>query len=116
VNRRSRILAFGGAGLLVVAGAVCAVVIGGGLGQILALVLIGLGLVAVTSLVFFEVGLSEDRQRTRDAAAVASARRARDDSPAEGPGAGPEGPGARERRAPRPRLGRMRGQSRRLKR
>ena len=95
--------------MLVVAGAVCAVVIAGGLGQILALVLIGLGLVAVTSLVFFEVGLSEDRQRTRDAAAVASARRARDDSPA-------EGPGARERRAPRPRLGRMRGQSRRLKR
>jgi hypothetical protein len=99
VTRRSRTLAYGGAGLLVVAGAVSAALIGGGLGQILALVLIGLGLVAVTSLVFLEVGLSEDRERAREAAAAA--RKAR---------------GAPGRRSSRPRLERMRGQSRRLKR
>ena len=46
--------------MLVVAGAVCAAVIGGGTGQILALVFIGVGLVLATSLVFLEVGLSED--------------------------------------------------------
>jgi hypothetical protein len=72
---------------------------GGGLGQILALVLVGLGLVALTSLVFLEVGLSEDRERARETAAAA--RKA---------GRAPR------RRALRPRLERMRGQSRRLKR
>ena len=66
MSRRSRVLAFGSAGALVVAGAVCAAVIGGGTGQILALVLIGLGLVAATSLVFLEVGLSEDRALMRE--------------------------------------------------
>ncbi len=64
--RRTRILAFGSAGLLVLVGALCAAVIGGGTGQILALALIGLGLVALTSLGFLEVGLSEDRARARE--------------------------------------------------
>jgi hypothetical protein len=63
---RTRILAFGSAGLLVIAGAVCAAILGGGTGQILALVLIGLGFVAATSLVFLEVGLSEDRALARE--------------------------------------------------
>ena len=35
-------------------------------GKILALVLIGLGFIAAPSLVFLEVGLSEDRERERD--------------------------------------------------
>jgi hypothetical protein len=65
-----RIVSFGSAGLLVIAGSVCAAVLGGGTGQILALVLIGLGLVLATALVFLEVGLSEDRER----AAVERAR------------------------------------------
>ena len=74
VSRRSRLLGFGSAALLVVAGAVSAAAIGGGLGDGLALVLIGLGAVEATSLVFLEVGLSEDRerdaeQRARDRAA-----------------------------------------------
>ncbi len=66
VARRTRIFAFGSAGLLVIAGAVCAAVVGDGTGEILALVLIGLGLVEATSLVFLEVGLSEDRALARE--------------------------------------------------
>jgi len=52
--------------MLVVAGVVCAALIGGGTGQILALVLIGVGLVLAVSLIFLEVGLSEDRELARE--------------------------------------------------
>jgi hypothetical protein len=78
VSRRVRIVAFGSAGLLVVIGALCAAVIGGGTGEALALVLVGLGLVGATSLVFLEVGLSEDRERDR---AGRRARAGRAESP-----------------------------------
>ncbi len=67
MTKRARIVAFGSAGVLGIAGVACAAVIGGTTGQVLALVLIGIGLVAATSLVFLEVGLSEDRERERDA-------------------------------------------------
>jgi hypothetical protein len=50
----------------VLAGVVCAAVVGGETGQILALVLVGSGLVGVAGLAFMEVGLSEDRERERD--------------------------------------------------
>lgn len=92
MSRRSRIVGFGSAGLLVLAGAVCAVAVSGGLGAILALVLIGLGSVEAVSLVFAEVGFSEDRERAREA--ERAARRS-------------------ARVAPR-RLDRMRGRRRRL--
>jgi hypothetical protein len=62
----ARIASFGSAGVLVVAGAVCAAVLSGVAGQILAMVLIGLGLILGTALVFLEVGLSEDRERARE--------------------------------------------------
>lgn len=74
MSKRSRVVAFGSAALLVLAGVVCAAVVGGTTGQILALVLIGLGLVAVTSLVFLEVGLSEDRERARESEATSRKR------------------------------------------
>lgn len=96
MSRRSRIVGFGSAGLLVLAGAVCAVVVGGGLGAILALVLIGLGFVEAVSLVFAEVGFSEDRARAREEAA----RRRKPRRPA--------GPARRP-------LDRMRGRPRRLR-
>lgn len=93
MSKRSRILAFGSAGLLVVVGAVTAALVSGTLGQVLAFVLISVGFVLATSLVFLEVGLSEDRERAR--------------------------PRTRRlvRRVPRrrPRLDRMRGRQRRLK-
>lgn len=66
MTRRWRIGAFGSAGLLVLAGVVCAAAVGGGTGQTLALALIGTGLVAASSFVFLEVGLSEDRERARE--------------------------------------------------
>lgn len=107
MTRRSRILAFGSTGLLVLAGVLCAILVADGLGQTLALVLIGIGLVGATSLVFFEVGLSEDHERTREEE-EAAARLARE---------GATGPEPRSTRArPRWRLRRMRGESRRLDR
>jgi len=95
MSRRTRIASFGGAGLLVIAGTVCVAVIGGGTGQILALVLIGLGFVAATSLAFLEVGLSEDRERAQERVQAAK-------------------PPKRRLTRDRPRLDRMRGRPRRL--
>jgi hypothetical protein len=66
VARRSRALAFGSAAVLVVAGAICAAVIGEGTGQVLAIVLISIGLGGALLLLFLEVGLSEDREHARD--------------------------------------------------
>jgi hypothetical protein len=101
VSKRARIVAFGAAALFVVAGAVCAALIAAETGQVLALVLIGLGLVGVVSLLFLEVGLSEDREVARDRERRARAQRRAD---------------ARTTRLPRgrPRLGRNRGERRRL--
>jgi hypothetical protein len=66
MTKRGRIVGFGSAGLLVIVGAVAAAAFSGTLGQVLALVLIGVGFVLATSLVFLEVGLSEDRERARE--------------------------------------------------
>jgi uncharacterized membrane protein len=66
VSRRARIRAFGSAGLLTVAGVLCAVFVSGLTGQLLAIVLISFGLGGAVLLVFLEVGLSEDRERGRE--------------------------------------------------
>jgi hypothetical protein len=66
VASRSRFLAFGSAAGLVVAGVLCAVFVGGLAGEVLALALVSAGLGGAVLLVFFEVGLSEDRARARD--------------------------------------------------
>jgi hypothetical protein len=100
MSRRSRIFAFGLTGGLVVAGVVVAVLVSGTAGQISGFVLIALGLVLATALVFLEVGLSEDREREREAA---------EKSPPPGQRA-PSSPGRRAG----PRLPRMRGSRRRL--
>jgi hypothetical protein len=63
---RSRIVAFGSAGALVVAGALCIVLIDGLAGQVLAIALVSLGLGGALLLAFFEVGLSEDQDRARE--------------------------------------------------
>jgi len=67
VAPRARVLAFGSAAALVVIGALCAVVIGGLTGQVLALTLITVGLGGALLLLFLEVGLSEDRARAAEA-------------------------------------------------
>jgi hypothetical protein len=101
MSRRSRIVGFGSAALLVVAGGACAAVFSPGLGEALALVLISLGGILAVSLVFLEVGLSEDRERARQAREAAERKR----RPPEEPG----------RRSGRPRLQRTRGRPRRLR-
>lgn len=62
----SRMLAFGSAFALAIAGGVCAVLVGGVTGQVLTIVLVSTGLGGAVLLVFLEVGLSEDRDRARD--------------------------------------------------
>jgi hypothetical protein len=100
VSRRSRIIGFGSAALLAVAGVVCAVILHG-LGEILAVLLIGLGFVLATSLLFLEVGFSEDRERAReDAARVRKEEKQR--SPHRDAGGRP-GQSPLERRRGRPR-------------
>jgi hypothetical protein len=109
MSRRSRIAGFGSAGLLVLLGIACAVIFSGTLGQNLAFVLVALGLVLATSLVFYEVGLTEDRARAReDKARQREEARRRE---AERPAKGPHPTEGRERT----RLGRMRGRPRRLR-
>ena len=104
MSRRSRILGFGSAGMLVVAGIACAFAFSGSLGQNLAFVLVALGLVLATSLVFYEVGLTEDRSRAREEKARRQLER-EDAAKREHP---PE-------RSGRIRLDRMRGRPRRLR-
>ena len=47
-------------------GGVCAALVGGMAGELIAMAMIGSGLVILTGLVFMEVGLSEDRDRARE--------------------------------------------------
>jgi hypothetical protein len=66
VAPRPRVLAFGSAAALVVAGSICAVLVGGLAGEVLAIALITLGLGAIVLLMFLEVGLSEERELARE--------------------------------------------------
>jgi hypothetical protein len=51
--------------LIVVAGVCCGAVIPGTTGGTICTALVGIGLVAVVSLVFYDVGLTEDREQER---------------------------------------------------
>ena len=113
MSRRSRIVGFGSAGVLVVAGIASAFVFSGGLGQNLAFALVALGLVLGTSLVFYEVGLTEDKDRAREERAARkleeeARRRGREQEAAAKREHPPE-------RSTRIRLGRSRGRPRRLR-
>jgi NADH:ubiquinone oxidoreductase subunit 6 (subunit J) len=66
VAPRPRVLAFGSAAALVLAGLICAGVVGGLTGEVLAIALITLGLGAVVLLMFLEVGLSEEGDRASE--------------------------------------------------
>jgi hypothetical protein len=66
VAPRQRVLAFGSAAALVVAGSLCAVLVGGLTGEVLAIALITVGLGAIVLLLFLEVGLSEERDLARE--------------------------------------------------
>jgi hypothetical protein len=66
VSSRSRKWAFGTAGVLVIAGACCAVFVSGIVGEVLTIVLISGGLCGALLLVFLEVGLEEERDLERE--------------------------------------------------
>jgi N-methylhydantoinase A/oxoprolinase/acetone carboxylase beta subunit len=113
MSRRSRIVGFGSAGVLVVAGIASAFAFSGGLGQNLAFALVAFGLVLATSLVFYEVGLTEDKDRAREERAARkleeeARRRERDQEAAAKREHPPE-------QSARIRLGRSRGRPRRLR-
>jgi hypothetical protein len=63
---RSRNAAVGAAAALVVAGVLCAVLFDGTAAGVVSIMLIGVGLVLAVSLVFFAIGLSEDRERAEE--------------------------------------------------
>ncbi|HEY5196431.1 MAG TPA: hypothetical protein VIJ51_05340 [Solirubrobacteraceae bacterium] len=69
MERRSRIIGYGTSLVLVVIGTVVAVLRPDVFGMASAVALVSIGLVGATSLVFYEVGLSEDRERARESAA-----------------------------------------------
>jgi hypothetical protein len=83
MSGRVRLRTYGSAVVLMVAGVVCSAVISGSTGEVIGIVLVSLGGVAAVSLVFYEVGLSEDRERS------AMSRPAQD--PSEGDRAGRAG-------------------------
>ena len=66
MSSRNRVLSFGGSALVIVLGGVIALVVNGITGEAISLSLISLGSIAIVSLVFLEVGLSEDRERERE--------------------------------------------------
>jgi hypothetical protein len=66
VAPRARVLAFGSAAALVVAGSICAVLVGGVTGEAIAIGSITVGLGAIVLLLFLEVGLSEERELERE--------------------------------------------------
>jgi hypothetical protein len=105
MTRRSRVAAYGSASALVVIGVVLEVFLSGGAGGLVAVALIGIGLVGLVSLVFLEIGLSEDRDRERS-------DRARHESAQSDPARPPTGSRRSVRPAP---LGRRRGQRRRFR-
>jgi hypothetical protein len=82
MGSRLRILAFGSAGALVLAGIACAVFVGGTAGEVLTIVLMSAGLAGALLLVFLEIGLGEERDLAREESrrrrrALAASRRSR---------------------------------------
>jgi hypothetical protein len=65
VSRQARIIRYGACIAVVLVGVACGVFIPGTAGGTAATVLVGIGLVGVVSLLFYEVGLTEDRGSDR---------------------------------------------------
>jgi hypothetical protein len=66
VSKRGRVLSFGFAAALVVAGGLCAAFVGGVTGEVLTVVLIAAGLGGALLLIFLEIGFDEERELARD--------------------------------------------------
>ena len=67
VTTRSRIAAGGAVVGLVLAGLLCALLLDGSIATFLTILLVSVAIVVAVALVFYEVGLSEDRERAREA-------------------------------------------------
>ena len=74
LSRRTRTLRYGASIAVALVGVACGALIPGTAGGTAATVLVGIGLVGVVSLVFYEVGLTEDRDRAREARRAMAAR------------------------------------------
>jgi hypothetical protein len=127
VTRRWRTPRYGTSIGIALVGVICGATIPGTLGGTLATALIGIGMVGIVSLIFYEVGLSEDRDRSRRRGRVAPPAPEQADQTAQPGGAqdrsappndahdrSAQPDGEQDRRA-RPRgLARRRGERRRL--
>jgi hypothetical protein len=111
LSRQTRIIRYGGSILLVLVGVGCGALIRGSTGGTLATVFVGIGLVGLVSLVFYEVGLTEDRERDRERADRPPLPEARPPDAPQVPQA-PHPPGDASRLRP---PDRMRGRRRRLR-
>jgi hypothetical protein len=67
MSKRTRILSFGAAAALAIAGGVCAALVSGVTGEVLTIVLIAAGLGGALLLIFLEIGLDEERELAREA-------------------------------------------------
>jgi hypothetical protein len=109
VSRRTRVLRYGASIAVALVGVACGATISGTAGGTAATVLVGIGLVGVVSLIFYDVGLTEDRDR-----AASERRRVLAEREEESPSPDPERPGEHQGARAR-RLDRRRGQRRRLR-
>jgi hypothetical protein len=66
MSPRLRIVAFGSAVALVLAGVACAVLVGGVTGEVLTIVLMSAGLAGALLLAFLEIGLGEERDLAQE--------------------------------------------------
>lgn len=118
VSRRTRTIRYGASILLVLVGVVCGIAISGSAGGTLATVFVGIGLVGVVSLIFYEVGLTEDRERRGPLGDPPEpARRPPDEGTDDDPprsAADPHGTGHQAQKSARYRPDGMRRQRRRL--
>jgi hypothetical protein len=69
VSKRGRIRSYGSIVVVILVAGLCRLFIGGFAVEVAALSVISLGLGAILLLVFYEVGLSEDKQREEEEAA-----------------------------------------------
>ncbi len=116
MTRRTRLLRYGASIAVALVGVVCGVVIPGSAGGTAATVLVGIGLVGVVSLIFYEVGLTEDRERAAERGTGVGTELPPRDAGEETklPPRDPGGPGEHQGGRVRP-LDRRRGQRRRLR-
>jgi hypothetical protein len=110
VSRRTRALRYGASIAVALVGVACGATISGTAGGTAATVLVGIGLVGVVSLIFYDVGLTEDRDRAATERRRVLAEREEEESPSRDPERPGEHQGGRARR-----LDRRRGQRRRLR-